>query len=126
MDVKADAAVQLLQRRQPLHPRLGGLPAVGRHLKQSVNVLLTGQVDHPLHVAYLRIGKALVGGLLHLVGVRLVVEHLLQLPQVPFRRNDIQHHALRPQHTAKLLQRQRRKAVEEQLHAPVRHRQMIR
>ena len=91
-----------------------------------MDVLLTGQMDHGLHMADILIRKAGVGGLLHLVGIGAVIQHLLQLPQVLFRRHHINEYAPRRQHPAELLDGQGGKAVHQQVHRPVRHRQMIR
>ena len=45
MDVEADAAGKRLLLLQPPHPLPGGVPDIGRHLKQGQNVLPAGQVD---------------------------------------------------------------------------------
>ena len=77
-------------------------------------------------MADLPVRKPGIGGLLHLVGVGPVIQHLLQLPQVLFRRHHIHESAPRRQHPAELLDGQGGKAVHQQVHRPVRHRQMIR
>ena len=69
--------------------------------------------------------EAFVGRLLHLVGVGVVIEHLLHLPQVHGGGYDIQEVTLRPEHAAEFLDGQRGKAVEQQVDALLRHRQVI-
>ena len=82
-------------------------------------------MDDILHMADGDVAEALVGRLLHLVGVGVVVEHLLHLPQVHGGGDDIQKVALRPQHPAEFLDGQRGKAVEQQVDALLRHRQVV-
>ena len=103
MDVEADAAGKCLLLLQPPYPLPGGVPEIGRHLKQGQNVLLTGQVDDLFYMPHLHLVKALVGHLLYLVYIRPVVEDLLQLPQMLFRRHHIQKPAALFQNSVKFL-----------------------
>ena len=90
-----------------------------------MDVLLPQHPDAVLHMADLGVGEAFVGSLLHLVGIGVVIEHLLQLPQVLFRRHHIEKRAAGPERPLEFLQRQRGEAVEQQIDRPVCHRQVI-
>ena len=69
MDAEIDPAVQSRQFFQPLRAFPACFPVIGRHLKQGVDVLLTGEVNGVGHGNDLLIGKALIGGFLLLIGI---------------------------------------------------------
>ena len=81
-----------------------------------VAIRQAGQVDGVLHRHDGLVGKALIGRLLLLVGVGVVVEDLLQLPQVVRRRHHVEKVPAGAQHPPELLQGQGRKAIQQQVY----------
>ena len=111
MDAEGDAGGQRVQGGQALRSLLGGLPVVRGHLEQGMDIRLAGEGDDGIHGDDGLIGKALVGSLLLLVGVRMLVEDLLQLPKMLRRRDNIEERAAGLQYPPEFLQRQGGEAV---------------
>ena len=82
-------------------------------------------MQHAGYMVDAQVPEALVGRLLHLVGVGVLVEHLLHLPQVHGAGHHIHKAATRTQHPAEFLDGQRGEAVHQQVDAAVRHRQTV-
>ena len=125
MDPERGLTVQLFQLCQPLHAGLWGFPAVGGHAEQGLNVRRTFQMEEKVHRDNGLIGKALVGRFLFLVGIGGVVEHLLQLPQMPGPRHHIEEGPARFQDPAEFVHGQGGKAVQQYVGGVVREGQVV-
>ena len=126
VDIEGNAAVEHLERAQALDALARGLPAVGCHAEERLNIRGTVKVDRLLDMADRDVAEALIRRLLDLVGIGLLIEHLLHLPQVHRRGDDVEECPARAQHAPELVERERGEAVEQQVDRRVRHREVVR
>ena len=98
VDSEGGRHVQGLQLLQPLHAGPGRFPAVRGHLEEVQQGLPAADGEGLLHRQDLQIVKALIGDVLLRVGVGPLIEDLLELPEVPGRRDHIEEHPAGPQH----------------------------
>ena len=125
MDAEGDAGGEGLPLRQAVLPLPGGLPGVGGHTEEVLDVLPAPEGDGFVHRDDSLVGKALIGGPPLLVGVGAVVEDLLHLPEVLRPRDHVKEVPAGLQDPAVLRQGQGGEAVEESVHRGVRQRQMV-